>query len=70
MKNEMGGACSIDGDERGMYKVLVGKARERELWGDPGVDGRTTLAWIFRKWDVGIWTGLSWLRIERGGGQL
>jgi hypothetical protein len=19
--------------------------------------------WIFRKWDVGIWTGSSWLRI-------
>jgi hypothetical protein len=21
--------------------------------------------WMFRKWDVGIWTGLSWLRIDR-----
>jgi hypothetical protein len=20
------------------------------------------LRWIFRKWDVGVWTGLSWLR--------
>jgi hypothetical protein len=35
-------------------------------WGDPGVDGR----WIFRKWDVGVWTGLSWLRIGTGGGHL
>jgi hypothetical protein len=26
------------------------------------------LRWIFRKWDVGVWTGLSWLRIEPGGG--
>jgi hypothetical protein len=26
--------------------------------------------WIFRKWDVGIWTGLDWLRIETGGGHL
>jgi hypothetical protein len=24
-KNEMGGACSADGEERGMYRVLVGK---------------------------------------------
>jgi hypothetical protein len=21
-------------------------------WGDPGVDGRIILRWIFRKWDV------------------
>jgi hypothetical protein len=37
---------------------------------DPGVDGRKTLKWMFRKWDVGLWTGSSWLRIETGGGQL
>jgi hypothetical protein len=28
--------------------------RERDHWGDPGVDGRIILRWIFRKWDVGI----------------
>jgi hypothetical protein len=39
-------------------------------WGDPSVDGRIILMWIFRKWDVGLWTGLSWLRIETGGGHL
>jgi hypothetical protein len=26
--------------------------------GDPGVDGRIILRWIFRKWDVGAWAGL------------
>jgi hypothetical protein len=26
---------------------------ERDHWGDPGVDGRIILRWIFRKWDVG-----------------
>jgi hypothetical protein len=26
-------------------------------WGDPGVDGRIILEWIFRKWNVGVWTG-------------
>jgi hypothetical protein len=36
----------------------------------PGVDGRIILEWIFRKWEVGIWTGLGWLKIETGGGQL
>jgi hypothetical protein len=22
--------------------------------------------WIFRKWGVGVWTGLSWFRIGTG----
>ena len=39
-------------------------------WGDPGVDGRIILRWIFRKWDVEVWTGLSWLRIGTGVGHL
>jgi hypothetical protein len=26
---------------------------EKYHWGDPGVDGRIILRWIFRKWDVG-----------------
>jgi hypothetical protein len=30
--------------------------------GDQGVDGRIILRWIFRKWDVGAWTGLICLR--------
>jgi len=34
------------------------------------VDGRIILRWIFRKWDVGTWTGSSWLRIGTGGGNL
>jgi hypothetical protein len=48
-----------------------GNLRERDHWRDPGVDGTMIiLGWIFRKWDVGVWTGLGWLRIETGGGQL
>jgi hypothetical protein len=35
---------------RGVYKVLVGKpAGERDHLGDPDVDGRIILRWIFRK---------------------
>jgi hypothetical protein len=33
-------------------------------------DWRIILEWIFRKWDVEAWTGLSWVRIQTGGGHL
>jgi hypothetical protein len=44
--------------------------RERDQWGDSGVDGRMILRRIFRKWDVDVWTGLGWLRIEISGEKL
>jgi hypothetical protein len=47
-----------------------GNLRERDHWGDPGVDGRIILRWIYRTWDVEVWTGLSWLRIGSYGGHL
>jgi len=50
--------------------VWRGKLRVRDHLGDPGVDGMIMLRWIFRKWDVGVWTRPSWLRIGTGGGHL
>ena len=58
------------GGTRDVYRVLVGKPEEGDHLGDPGVDGRIILRWIFRKLDVGVWTGSSWYRIGTGGGQL
>jgi len=58
------------GEERRVYRVLVGNPRERDHWRDLGVDGWIILGWISRTWDVGIWTGLSWLRIGTVGGRL
>jgi len=55
---------------RGAYRVLMGNLRGRELLEDPGVDGSIILKWIFRKWNVGVWTGLSWLTIGTGGGHV
>ena len=57
-------------ERRGIYRVLVGKMGERDHLGDPGVDGRIILRWIFRKCDVGVWTGSSRLRIGTDGGHL
>jgi len=34
--------------------------KERDHCEDPGTDGRIILRWIFRKWEVGVWTGWSW----------
>jgi len=33
-----------------------GNWRERDHWGDLGVDGWVMLGWISRRWDVGIWS--------------
>jgi len=47
-----------------------GNLRESDHLEDPDVDGRIILRWIFRKRDVGLWTGLNWLRIGTVGGHL
>jgi hypothetical protein len=36
------------GEGRGVYRVLVENLKERDYWGDPDLDGRTILRWIFR----------------------
>jgi hypothetical protein len=56
------------GARRRIYWVVVGKSSERDNLEHPSADGRIILRWIFRKWDVGAWAGLIWLRIGTGGG--
>jgi len=68
--NEMAGHVARMGEVRGVYRVLVGKPEGKRHWGDVGVDGWIILQRISRRWDVGIWTGLAWPRIETGGGVL
>jgi hypothetical protein len=50
--------------------IWWGNLRERDHLEDPGLDGRIILRCIFRKWDLGAWTGSIWLRIGTGGGYL
>ena len=64
------GHVALVGEERGVYRVLVGKPGGRNQWGDLGVDGWIILGWISRRWDVGMWTGLGWPRKQRGGVRL
>jgi hypothetical protein len=58
------------GEEEGYTGCWRGNLTERGRWGDPDVDGRIILRWIFRKWEVVVGTGWSWLRIGTGGGHL
>jgi hypothetical protein len=59
-KNEMGGACSADGEGRGVYRVLVGKP-----------DVKKPLGRLRRRWednikmdfhDVGC-GGMNWIEL-------
>ena len=58
--------------ERGVAyrRFWWGNLRVRDHLGEPGIDGRIIFRWIFRKWDVGVWTGSSWLRIGTDGGHM
>ena len=47
-----------------------GNLRERDHLGDPGLDGKIIIRWLFRKWKEGTWTGSRWLRIGTSGGHL
>jgi len=65
----LGWACGVYGRREGVYRVLAGNRREGDHW------GRrrrlvNNLGRISRRWDVGIWTGLGWPRIEAGDGRL
>jgi len=58
------------GEAMEMYRVLLGKPEGRRLLGRPRRRWADNVRWIYRRWEVGIWTGLGWPRVETGGGRL
>ena len=51
------------GERRGVYRVLVGKREGKRPLGRPRRRWEDNIKIIFRKWEMGVWTGLIWLRI-------
>jgi len=56
------------GKRMGVYRVLVGKPEGKRSLRRPRRRWEDNIKMIFRKWDVGLRTGLSWLRKGRDGG--
>jgi len=64
----MGRVCSAYGERKGIYKVLLGKPEGKRPHGRPRCRWEDDIRWIFRKWNLGVWTGSSWLSIGTSSG--
>jgi hypothetical protein len=66
----MGGACSSDAEERGVYRILVGKPEGKRPLGIPRCRWEDNIRADLQEVGCGVWTGLSWLRVVADGGHL
>ena len=67
---EMGGACSMDGEGRSVYRVLVGKPEVNRPPGRPRRRWEDNIKMDLQEVGLWAWTGSIWLRIGTGGGHL
>jgi len=58
------------GEERGAYRILVGKPEGKSPLGRPRRRWVDNIRMELQRWVVGMWTGLGWPRIGTGGGRL
>jgi hypothetical protein len=71
IENKMGRAWSANGgEERRMQGFWWGKPERKRSLGRPRRRWEDNIKSTFRKWVVGVWTGLIWLRIWTGCGHL
>jgi hypothetical protein len=69
-KNEIGRACSMDVEGRGIDRVLVGKPEGKRPLGRTRHRLEDNIRMDLQDVGCGVWTGLGWLRIETGGSHL
>ena len=50
-------ACMVD--RRSVYRVLAGRPEGKRPLDKPGYKWKDNIKSIFKKWDVGVWTGLA-----------
>jgi hypothetical protein len=58
------------GEERKVYKVLVGKPERKRPLGRPRRRWEDGIRMHLREIGLGVWIGLDWLRTGTGGGLL
>jgi hypothetical protein len=58
------------GEGRDVYRILVGKPEGKRPMGRPRRRWQVNIKADLQEVRCGVWTGLSWLRIERGDGHL
>jgi hypothetical protein len=68
-KDEMGGACSTNGEKRNAYRILVGKPEGKRPLERPR-NGWVKNTQMDLREDGMVWIGLIWLRIGNSGGLL
>jgi hypothetical protein len=50
-------------ERRGVYRVLVGKHEGMRPLGRPRLRLEDNIKWIFKKWDVDVWTGSRYRQV-------
>jgi hypothetical protein len=54
--------CSKHKGKCNAYRVLVSKTEGKKLLRNQGIDVRTILIWMLKKYDGRAWTGVMWFK--------
>jgi hypothetical protein len=61
-QKRLAGYVACMGEERKVYKILVGKLEGKDHWEDQGVSGKLGSEWILGRLGWGLWIGFDCLR--------